>query len=226
MTPFSGFVWWACHCHLRPDLFQVPGRCQELPCTGVERHSWWYKYLYIGCFSIFGALLTTSHSPEFTQSKSWAPCWVREARGGFWVLLPTAYHHQQRLPTALAPAPSQRLAFLATIFLSLCRSFIISSHGVQASLVIQPFLQCFRNNHLEKNARFPSLESPWVMNLFQFGWLGCLAQAYFHIYFNKQCRVGTRKHMLGVRTRCVSAPKCYSSWGRYRRNANKSALHF
>lgn len=28
------------------------------------------------------------------------------------------------------------------------------------------------------------------MNLFQFGWLGCLAQPYFHIYFNKQCRVG------------------------------------
>ena len=39
------------------------------------------------------------------------------------------------------------------------------------------------------------------MNLFQFGWLGCLALPYFHIYFNKQCRVGTRKHMLGVHTR-------------------------
>lgn len=38
------------------------------------------------------------------------------------------------------------------------------------------------------------------MNLFQFGWLGCLAQPYFHIYFNKQCRVGTRKHMLDVHT--------------------------
>lgn len=64
------------------------------------------------------------------------------------------------------------------------------------------------------------------MNLFQFGWLGCLARAYFHIYFNKQCRVGTRKHMLGVHTHCISAPKCSSSWGRYRRNANKRALHF
>lgn len=31
------------------------------------------------------------------------------------------------------------------------------------------------------------------MNLFRFGWLRCLAQPYFHIYFNKQCRVGTRR---------------------------------
>lgn len=64
------------------------------------------------------------------------------------------------------------------------------------------------------------------MNLFQFGWLGCLAQPYFHIYFNKQCRVGLRKRMLGVHTHCISAPQRCSSWGRCKRHVNRSTLLF
>lgn len=31
------------------------------------------------------------------------------------------------------------------------------------------------------------------MNLFQSGCLGCLAQTYLHIYFNKLCTMGTTK---------------------------------
>lgn len=135
MEPLSGLAWYMCHRHLHPGLFQVLGCCQELPCTGRERCSWWYEYLHTRCLSVFGARLTPFHSPEFTQSKP--RCWVRgRGVGDSGYSSPLLAPSGSFCPHLLPPAPSPRLPFRATVSLSLCRSFIISSHGVQASLVI------------------------------------------------------------------------------------------
>lgn len=120
-------------------------------------------------FCLWGVLIP-SHSSVLAQSKSRAllgALVLGQKSRGSWFQVPCPPPVPSSSPSP--PTPSHGLPFIPTISLALCGSFIISSHGVQASLVIQPFLQCFRNNHLEKNARFPSLESPWVMNLSQFG---------------------------------------------------------
>lgn len=52
------------------------------------------------------------------------------------------------------------------------------------------------------------------MNLFQSGCLGCLAQTYLHIYFNKLCSMGTTKERQDSLGReGLSREMALESWG-------------